>query len=185
MTQTAQILPYTVRSDEKVAQVMVYTDNALYWGDVVTKSIIRVSTWLRTNTAPDRVTLYNAKAMYTTLTSPSRPMQFSELHIATTQVLAFHLVPPAKDPLDFDLTEPNRRMVPISMLVGNFRIEGSMRLAGSTTLFKFLEVTKEAFSAIYDVQISNPMMPAFGVVNVPFMILRQEKTIFALAQPAV
>src|SRR5512133_3320665 len=121
MTESAQTPLYTVASDEKVAQVMIYTVNALYWGEVVVKSIVRVSTWLRTNTAPDRVAVYNAKAMYTGISTPQRPLQFAELHVSTTQILGFHLVPPAKDPPDYDPTEPNRRMVPVTALMSNFR----------------------------------------------------------------
>ncbi len=49
--------------DEKVSQVMAYTDSFLYWGEVITKTVIRVSTWLRTNTAPDYVSLYNGVAL--------------------------------------------------------------------------------------------------------------------------
>ena len=51
---------YTLGEYDKVAQVMVYTASSMYWGEVVVKSAVRVSTWLRTNTAPDWICLYNA-----------------------------------------------------------------------------------------------------------------------------
>ena len=67
-------------------------------------------------------------------------MHFTELHVATTQINVFHMIPPAKDPLDYDPTEPNRQMVPVSMLVSNFRIDGHLRLATIGSVAKFLEV---------------------------------------------
>jgi hypothetical protein len=179
MTETAQTPPYTLGSDEKVAQVMAYTASAFYWGEVVVKEMIRVSTWLRTNTAPDRFCLFNARAMLTT-GAPTRPMQFSELHIATSQVLMFHMVPPAKDPPDYDPTEPNRYMQPVSLLIGSFRVDGNLRLSTRSNISKFLEITRESFTSVYDARVSNPALPAFGSVAVPYLIVRQEVAVFAL-----
>lgn len=180
MTTATQTKPYTLEANDKVAQVMVYTINALYWGEVVVKEVVRVSTWLRTNTRPDRVTLYNAKIMPTSGGGAARPIVTTELHVAVSQIIAFHLVPPAKDPLDFDPTEPNRRMEPVSMLIGNFRIDGHLRLAGKTNLAKFLEVTHEEFTSIYDAKVSNPGMASFGTIAVPYTLVRQELTVFML-----
>lgn len=170
--------PYTLGPDDKVAQVMAYTANALYWGEVVVRSIIRVSTWLRTNNAPDRLALYNVKVIYTQGSAPSKPLQFSEVYLATTQVLAFHMTPPARDPVDYDPTEPNRRMLAVTMLVGSFRVDGHLRLAERTNLSRFLEATRENFTAVYDAKVSNPANPAFGVINTPFLLVRQEPTVF-------
>ncbi len=180
MTAAAQTPPYTLGEGDKVYQVMAYTANALYWGDVVVKEIVRVSTWLRTNNAPDRVTLYNAKVLSSLPGVQVKPQHYTELHIATTQINAFHLIPPAKDPVDYDPTEPNRKMEPVSMLVSNFRIDGHLRLATSGTIQKFLMVVRENYTAIYDAQISNPGNPAFGMIAVPYLIVRQEATIFTV-----
>jgi hypothetical protein len=187
MTQTIQtpILnvqtpPYTLEFDDKVAQVMAYTNNALYWGDVVVKEMIRVSTWLRTKNAPDRVRLYQARVINTSGNAQAKPLHFTELYIATTQVNMFHLLPPAKDPIDFDPTEPNRKMMPVSMMVSNFRVDGHLRLATSGSVGRFLEVVRENFTSIYDAQISSPNNPAFGVISVPYVIVRQEATIFGV-----
>ena len=160
---------------------MAYTSNSLYWCEVVVKEVIRVSTWLRTNSAPDRVCIYNAKAMTTGSAAPSRPMQFRELHVATNQILIFHLVPPAKDPLDYDPSEPNRIMQPVSILIGNFRVDGCLLLSSRSNVAKFLEVTREQFSSVYDARISNPSNPSFGSIAVPYVIVRQETGVFTLA----
>lgn len=180
MTAAAQTPPYTLEPDEKVAQVMAYTASALYWGEVVVKQIIRVSTWLRTNTAPDRFPIYNAKCILSTAGAAARPMAFTELHIATSQILMFHLVPPAKDPPDYDPTEPNRYMQPVSLLVGSFRVDGCLRLSTHSNVGKFLEVTHETFTSIYDARITNPVNPSFGAISVPYVLVRQEATVFAL-----
>lgn len=178
MTETMRTPPYTVASDEKVASVMVYTANYLYWGEVVVKEMIRVSTWLRTNSAPDRMCLYNAKAMATQLTTPPKPTQFTELYVAVSQVLGYHLIPPAKDPPDFDPTEPNRKMQPATLIVGSFRVDGLLRLSVKSSISKYLEVAREPFTAVYDAQITNLNMPGLGVINVPFLMARQETAVF-------
>lgn len=180
MTETIQTLPYTLGPEEKAAQVMAYTTNSLYWGEVVVKEVIRVSTWLRTNSAPDRVCLYNARALATGSAAPTRPMQFRELYISTNNILIFHLVPPAKDPLDYDPSEPNRMMQPISILVGSFRVDGNLRLSSHSNVSKFLEVTHETFTTVYDAHISNPSNPAFGSIAVPYVLVRQETGVFTL-----
>jgi hypothetical protein len=180
MATTVQTPPYTLGDYDKVSQVMVYTANALYWGEVVAKEMVRVSTWLRTNNAPDRISLYRAKVMNTGAGVQARPQQFTEMHIASTQITAFHLIPPAKDPVDYDPTEPNRKMEPVCMLVSNFRIDGHLRLATQGTIGKFLEVVRENFTAVYDAQITNPGNPAFGMIAVPYLIVRQEATIFTV-----
>jgi hypothetical protein len=181
MTQTSSTPPYTLGTDDKVAQVMAYTQNNLYWGDVVVKEMIRVSTWLRTNSAPERITLYNAKVMNVLNSTATRPVVFTELNLAVSQILAFHLVPPAKDPLDYDPTEPNRKMEPVSLLVSSFRIDGVLRLSSRSSLAKFLEVTRENYSGVYDAKITSTVLSALGTISVPFLLVRQETTVFTHA----
>jgi hypothetical protein len=175
--QTTPSIPLS--PDEKSAQVMIYTPANVYWGSVVVKQMIRVSTWLRTNTVPDRIHLLHAKALVTSGGAASRaPLSFAELHVPLGQILAFHLIPPAQDPLDFDATEPNRKMEPVNALVGSFYIKGSIRISSSGTLKKFLEVNRESFTALYDAEISNLATPAMGALAVPFVLVRQDTTVF-------
>lgn len=181
MTATAQTPPYTVGPEEKAVPVMAYTQNAMYWGDVVVREAIRVSTWLRTQNAPDRVRLYNARVMGSVGAPQTKPVHFSELYIATTQINIFHMIPPHKDPVDYDETEPNRKMEPVTLLVSNFRIDGHLRLATSGSVGKFLEVVRENFTSIYDAKISHPNIPSFGVIMVPYLIVRQEATVFTIS----
>lgn len=167
---------YTLGDDEKVAQVMAYTANALYWGDVIVKKAIRISTWLRTNSAPDWVGIYQARMIMTT--TQNKPMFFSSVQIATSKINIFHLVPPAKDPIDYDPTEPNRKMEPVTLLINNFVVDGCLRLATQTTVAKLLEISRENFSPVYDAHISNPLLPSFGTISVPYILIRQDATVF-------
>ena len=178
MTTAAQPHTYTVNSDEKVAHVMVYTSAALIWGEVVVKEMIRVSTWLRTNAAPDRVTLYNAKSLITTSVNNLHPTSYPEANIAVPQIIAWHLAPPAKDPVDYDATEPNRHLEPINVLLGTFLIKGSLRLSTNADLKKYLEVTREPYTALYEAEISNLLMPNLGPIMVPYILVRQDASIF-------
>lgn len=170
--------PLTIAPDEKSAQVMVYTSSSLYWGDVILKSVIRVSTWLRTNAVPDHISLYNARALYTGAGAVPRPLVYKELHIPVSQTLAFHLVPPASDPVDFDPTEPNRIMEPVSVLFGAYSVKGFLRISATSSIRKFLEVTRESFSALYDAEITCLSLPTMGAVSVPFILFRQETATF-------
>lgn len=180
MASGAQPITYSLTPDEKTAQVMIYTTSSMYWGDIIVKNLIRVSTWLRTNTVPDRICLLNAKALVTTASTSIRPASFPELYVAVTQIQALHLIPPAKDPPDYDPTEPNRKMEPVNALIGSFLVKGFVRISGNGNLKKFLEVTREPYTAIYDAEISNYVNPSMGAIAVPFVLIRQETAVFTV-----
>jgi hypothetical protein len=169
---------YSVGSDEKAAQVMVYTTTSLIWGDVVVKEMIRVSTWLRTNAAPDRITIYNARVLVTTSPNAVKPSSFSEINIGVPAINAYHLAPPGKDPLDYDPTEPNRKMEPVSAILGTFQFKGNIRLSTNLDLRKHLEITREPYSALYDVEVTHLLIPTFGPINIPYVLVRQETALF-------
>ena len=77
MTEAVNPPLYTLASDEKVAPIMLYTHTALVWGEAILKKQIRASTWLRTNAAPDSITLYNARVLITTApTQAPRPLLY-------------------------------------------------------------------------------------------------------------
>lgn len=179
-TNIAAAASYQLAADEKVVPVMIYTPLSLYWGDVIVKNMVRVSTWLRTNTVPDRISLRNAKALVVAGGSSARPLSFPELHIAVTQIIALHLIPPAKDPTDFDPTEPNRKMEPVNALIGSFLIKGALRISSSIDVKKYLEITREPYTALYDAEITNLIIPALGAISVPFVLVRQEAAVFAV-----
>jgi hypothetical protein len=167
--------------DEKSAQVMLYLRNNICWGSIVIKQAVRVTTWLRTIAAPNSITIFNGKVLSTT--APGfKPIVLPEIYIVVPEILVFHLLPPDSDPLDYDPTEPNRHMDAMTAMVANFRIDGFMRMAGKSTLGKYIEVTREIFSSVYDADISCPTNPTLGIMHVPYVLVRQAATIFANRQ---
>ena len=179
MTNNPNLPVRTPNSDEKTGQIMVYMRNSICWGDVIVKSQIRISTWLRTNAAPDFVAIYNARVLTTTTNITPKPLSFIEMHVDISEIMAYHLVPPAQDPIDYDASEPNRRMVPISVVVSPFKFDGFMRMAGKTDLAKYIEVTRELYTPLYDVEITCPMISGLGTIKVPYVLIRQNGPIFA------
>ena len=93
------------------------------------------------------------------------------------------MLPPAQDPPDYDPTEPNRYMNPTTVLIGTFRLDGHTRLSTVTKLGKYLEVTTETFTSLYDVDVRCTVMPALGVMKVPFALVRQSESTFCLRSP--
>ncbi len=180
MSQTIHSQPYTLEPDEKVVPLMIYVPGAFFRGDVVVKQLIRVSTWLRMTTAPDHICLYNAVGLVTTDATP-KVQKYSELHVPVPQIQALHLVPPYTETLDYDPTEPNRRMEKVVALLGSFRMDGCMRMTGTLSLKRYLETTREKYTSLYDVRISNMIITGMAHVTVPFVLLRQEAAIFGMA----
>jgi len=181
MTQASQAPLYSVRPDEKVANVQVYTSGAIIRGELVVKKSIRVSTWLKTNIAPDRICLYNSRVVPINAGPTIRASAYSELNIATSAIQAFHLLLPDADPIDYDPDELNRYMQPVTVMIANFLIRGNLRLATNVTVTKFLEVTRETFTSIYDANITNLFVPSLGTFQVPYVVIRQESSVFAVS----
>lgn len=166
--------------DDKIVSVMAYTPYALCWGDVIVKQIVRVSTWLRSGNAPDNIRLFNARVLYATGASIVKPIASKEIFINASEILAFHIRPPASEPLDYDPEEPNRRMEPVMILIGNFRIDGFLRISTRADLAKFIEVNREMFTSVYDAEISCPIISTIGITRVPYLVVRQGSAIFSV-----
>jgi hypothetical protein len=171
---------YTLEVGEKVTPVMVYTLTTLARGEIVTKEQMRVSTFLRTQAAPEFIGLYNAQVLSFGGQTGIQQASYSEFFIPTQQVLAYHLVPPAKDPPDYDPSEPNRKMEPAILLVGTFRFNGHLRMATQSSLSKFLELARESFFSFYDVEITNPGLPSASTLKVPIVLARLNTAVMAM-----
>lgn len=172
--------PYTLELGDKATLVMVYTINMLVRGEMITKEHLRVSTWLRTQGAPDFVGLYNANVLVFGGPAGVQQTNFQEYYIPTQQIMAYHLVPPIKEALDYDPSEPNRKMEPATLLVGSFRFNGHIRMAAQSKLGKFLEIARESFFSFYDVEITNPGLPSAAALKVPIALVRLSTAILAV-----
>ena len=176
MTDTPALKPTHLAADEKLTPVMIYTINSLIRASVITKENIRVSIWLRMAGAPEFIHLVSANVLVfgTSLQSQN----YSDYFLSTQQVLAFHLLPPAVEPVDYDETEVNRKMEPLTVMVGSFRFNGHTRMSTQTDLATHLSIVKSPLLSIYDIDITNPNLQAMGVLKVPFTLVRTNQVTF-------
>jgi hypothetical protein len=167
-----------IGQDEKITSVMIYTENLLAWGDVVTKEAIRVSTWLRTQAIPQYIYLHNAKIINFSVANP-RTQAYRGLHFPSREVIAFHIKPPDRDPLDIDPNEPERKMEPVRALVGQFYFDGKLRMSNQTNLERFLDVSSESYTSMYELEITQPHFPSMGAIRAPMALIRGELVLFS------
>jgi len=172
---------YTLASDEKASGVMIYTQNLLVIGDAVTKQHNRVSVWLRTEGAPEYIHLLKPQVV-NLAGGAARTLRFSELYLPTAQVIGFHLTPPDQDPMDYDETEMNRKMQPITVLVGTFIFNGAIRISTLVDLGTSITYSRSVWMSIYNVRISNPLLPQMGEVQVPMLVVRPGQVGFGLVE---
>ncbi len=179
MAQNTPARSYTLAEDEKATPAMVYTLTSLAWGDIISKELVRVKTWLRTNMAPIYLSLYDARVLQIGGAGSARPWALSEYHVPTSHAIAFHLLPPAPDLLEPEPLEANRKLEPITVLVGLFRFDGFAQMASVSILRNYLDATKETFVPLYNVEISHPATPSLGTMHIPYVLVRQEAAMFA------
>jgi hypothetical protein len=108
-----------------------------------------------------------------------KPVGYPEIHIPIQRVIAFHVMPPTQEPVDNDPQEKNRKMEPISALVGQFRIDGFVRIAAQINLNKYLEVSRETYTTIYDATITHPGIAQLNLPRIPYLLVRQISTVIA------
>jgi hypothetical protein len=166
--------------DEKIATVMVYTQNMLARGDVITKESVRVSIWLRTQGVPNYVHIYKPQIIMFGSTPP-KSFALSEIFIPTPQVIGFHLAPPAQDPIDYDATESNRTMQPIELLLASFTMKAKIRISTQTDISTSLDVMRVAWVSVYDADISNPYLPQFSM-QVPMLLVNPNQVSVGLME---
>jgi hypothetical protein len=169
----------TLAPDEKASGVMVYTQNTLILGEVVTKQHYRVSVWLRTESAPEHIHLFKPQVI-NLIGSTASKLTLTEMYLSTVQVIGFHLTPPAQDPMDYDETEKNRQMQPISVLFGPFVFNGVIRVSTLVDLGTSLTLGRAAWMSIYNVKISISQLPQLGELQVPMMLVRPGQVSFGV-----
>ena len=172
---------YVLRPDEKTTPVMLYTQDTLMRGDAVSKqNVHRINIWLRTDGAPKYMHILKAQAIVFGGT-PVKPLTFSELYYPTSQLIAFHTLPPTDEQLDYDPNEANRVMQDIQVLAGTFVVRGQMRISAQTEVATSLEVARVNWLSIYDAEIANPYLPQMPPMKVPMMLVSPEKVAFGVA----
>jgi hypothetical protein len=171
---------YVLRPDEKTTPVMLYTHDMLARGEAVSKqNVQRVNIWLRSDGVPKHMHILKPQVIVFGGT-PVKPLSFSEIFFPTSQLIAFHTLPPTDEPLDYDPTETNRVMQDVQALVGTFVVRGKIRISAQTELATSLEVARISWMSIYDAEIANPYLPQMPPMRVPMMLVKPEEVAFGV-----
>ena len=164
--------------DEKSVMVMAYTQNMLLRGEVHVKENVRVSIWLRMQGVPNYIRLIKPNVVVFGGGAP-KTYAYPEFFLPVPQLIAFHIAPPASEPLDYDEKEVNRIMHPVDALAGTFLMKGKFRMSAQTEFYTTLEVSKSLWLSIYDVQVSNPYLPQFST-HVPMTLISSTAVSFGV-----
>lgn len=171
---------YVLRPDEKTTPVMIYTQNSLVRGEVVTKqNVLRVNIWLRTDGAPKYMHILKPQIIVFDGT-PVKPLSYSETYFPTSQAIGFHTLPPSNEPMDYEADEANRMMQAVDVLVGSFVMKGNIRISTHTELSQSLEVARLAWMSLYDVNIMNPYLPQMPPLFVPMVLVNPDHVAFGV-----
>ena len=85
---------YTLVADEKATTILIYTQNSLVRGDLITKQSARVNIWLRMQGQVNYVHVHNPQVLV--FGGPlTKSVVYEEMYYPITQILGFHLAPPA------------------------------------------------------------------------------------------
>lgn len=172
-------MTHTLSADDKLVPMMIYTPQQLIWGKAIAKQAIRVSTWLQNEMAPDYFQLLDAQAVLFGAGASIQTLKFPILHVATHQILAYHILPPADESPYFDQNEPNRKMTPLTVITGVFRFDCEVRIAQQSEVKIFLGVQKSTFMPVFNIQMTCPLLPAIKGIRAPYMLIRQNAATFA------
>ena len=168
----------TPAPDEKSTMVMVYAQNALIRGEVVTKESLRISIWLRTDGAPKFFHLHNAQVIFFG-GGAVKSSNYSQIYVPVTSVIGFHILPPAHEPMDYEEGEKNRAVEVVSAGVGTFIFKGKIRFSAQSGLASSLEMVK-SWMSMYDVDITNPSLPQMPAMQVPMLLVDPGKVTFGV-----
>lgn len=172
---------YILRPDEKTSPVMLYSLYSVVRGEAVVKqNVPRVNIWLRTDGAPRYIHILKPQVLVFG-GSPVKALTYAELYFPTSQVIAFHALPPADEPLDYDPGEADRKMEPVDLLVGTFVMKGQIRISTHTEVDHTLESAVVSWMSVYDVSITNPYLPQMPALQVPMLLANPSHVSFGFA----
>ena len=171
---------YILRPDERTTPVMLYTQESVVRGEVVTKeSVHRINIWLRTDGAPKYMHILKPQVLVFGGT-PVKALSFSEIFYPTMQLIAFHTLPPTEEPLDYDASEANRMMEPVDVIVGTFVMKGKIRISTQTEVGVSLEVARVSWMSLYDASITNSYLPQMPQIQTPMVLVNPNHVAFGI-----
>ena len=172
---------YILRPDEMTTPVMLYSQHNVVRGEAVIKqSVIRVNIWLRTDGAPRYIHILKPQVLVFG-GSPVRALTYSEIYFPTSEIIAFHTLPPIDEPVDYDADEANRKMEMVELLVGTFVMKGKIRISTQTEVDTSLESARVSWMSVYDVWITNPYLPQMPALQVSMMLVNPIHIAFGFA----
>ena len=145
---------------------------------MVTKESVRVSILLRTDAAPRFFYVQNAQMVFFG-GGPARSSNYSEVYVPVASVIGFHILPPAQEPLDYELDEKNRSADVVSAGVGTFIFKGKVRFSAQSGLAASLQMI-HSWMSMYDVEITNPGLPQMPALRVPMLLVHPGQVTFSL-----
>ena len=172
---------YILRPDEKTSLVMLYTMHNVVRGEAVVKqNVPRVNIWLRTDGVPRYIHILKPQVLVFG-GSPVKSLTYSELYFPTSQVIAFHTLPPTEEALDYDAAEADRRMEEVDLMVGTFVMNGKIRISTHTEVDTTLESARVSWISVYEVSITNPYLPQMPALEVPMILVNPSYVAFGFA----
>lgn len=171
---------YILRPDEKTTPATLYTQDTLVRGDVITtQNVLRVNIWPRTDGAPKYMHILKPQVIVFG-GSPVKALSFAEIYFPSSQLIAFHTMPPTDEPLDYEENEANRMMQDVEVLAGTFVMKGKIRISTQTELAASLEMARVAWMSLYEVTITNPYLPQMPALHVPMALVNPSHVAFAM-----
>jgi hypothetical protein len=170
---------YSPMPDEKLVPTMIYTAQKVIWGLVVAKEMIRVCTWLQSEMGSNYLTLVDTQILMFGAGQEVKWLKFPIVHIETSQIIAYHTLPPTDESPYYDPTDPHRKLEPVTTLVGIFTFDCSVRMAENNDMQTFLGVKTGEFLPIYNAIMSCPLLPSLKPVRTPFALIRTEEATFS------
>jgi len=180
MAETLTISPTSLKYGETTTAMMFYTDAGLIWGNIIHHEEILPSRILVGMTVPEFISVYHAKILFTQPNFISNPISHSEIHIPAKKIVGYHLMPPQIDQIDYDETEPNRKMESITAYLGAFTLRGLIRISEVTTVKSNLEVLKSEFLTLYDLVISHSHKKEMRPIRTNMGYFRIRENLFAV-----
>lgn len=160
----------TLAPDEKSTTVMVYTQNQLVRGELVTKQSARVNIWLRMQGQVNYMQIRKPQVL--SFGGPlTKSVVYDELYLPIAQLHGFHLVAQGDETLDYDESEPNRAMKDVNLLLGSFGVKGRVRISTHADFATSIEMAHAGWLSIYDAEISALFVPQFPVFQAKMMLV--------------
>jgi hypothetical protein len=170
---------YTLAADEKATTVLIYTENALVRGELVTKQSARVSIWLRMQVEVNYLHIHRPQIL--AFGGPqTKSMINDEMYCPLSQIYGFHLAPPADEPLDYDASEPNRAMKEANLLLGDFTVKGNLRISTHADFATAIEGVHAGWLSVYDAEVSPLFVSSFPVMTAPMMLVNPKVVSFGV-----